>query len=446
MRAAGIPVLSAAILGVLMTAGPGRAQEERAIGHFAGSGVRAMGMGGAYLGVADDFSALYWNPAGLAQMDRGQVQMSFLRNALSNDATLGGERASADLTNTRFGSLGMAVPYPVHRGSLVLAAGFTRVKDFDWTLRTSGFLEADSLRADDSFTHEGAVTMASVAAALDVSPSVSLGLAVNLVTGEDESTNEFISTDTRDYFLERRFLDRETFVDDYESAITATFGVLMRLPREDPRVRVGATVATGATHLVRYTFRAPPADRFTLVEYDDGSTFEAGSETYRDSYRISLPLEFGVGASYEPLPGLLLAGSLHLAEWSQSEYEGRDDLRANAAFETQYRDVTRYHLGVEYQIPTIALDLRAGYYTDPLPFAGPRDPELLPDPVRNPIVDAVEDRSFWTAGFGLVIEEAVRLEVAWNRGSYERVEGVGTDGLREDTTISRIFGGLTYSF
>ena len=29
-------------------------------------GVRANGMGGAFVGVADDASAVYWNPAGLA--------------------------------------------------------------------------------------------------------------------------------------------------------------------------------------------------------------------------------------------------------------------------------------------------------------------------------------------------------------------------------------------
>jgi len=29
-------------------------------------GTRAQGMGGAFVGVADDASAVYWNPAGLA--------------------------------------------------------------------------------------------------------------------------------------------------------------------------------------------------------------------------------------------------------------------------------------------------------------------------------------------------------------------------------------------
>ena len=38
--------------------------EEIAIGNTFGVGARAMGMGGAFLGTADDLTALYWNPAG----------------------------------------------------------------------------------------------------------------------------------------------------------------------------------------------------------------------------------------------------------------------------------------------------------------------------------------------------------------------------------------------
>ena len=39
--------------------------EEIAIGNTFGLGARTMGMGGAFLAVADDFTTLYWNPAGL---------------------------------------------------------------------------------------------------------------------------------------------------------------------------------------------------------------------------------------------------------------------------------------------------------------------------------------------------------------------------------------------
>ena len=41
-----------------------------------GVGARALGMGGAFVGLADDASAGYWNPAGLAFMSSHQVMAS----------------------------------------------------------------------------------------------------------------------------------------------------------------------------------------------------------------------------------------------------------------------------------------------------------------------------------------------------------------------------------
>ena len=38
-----------------------------------GFGARALGMGGAFVSVADDASAAYWNPAGLVQLDHSQI-------------------------------------------------------------------------------------------------------------------------------------------------------------------------------------------------------------------------------------------------------------------------------------------------------------------------------------------------------------------------------------
>lgn len=38
-----------------------------------GSSARALGMGGAFVGVSDDVSAIFWNPAGLARMKNGEA-------------------------------------------------------------------------------------------------------------------------------------------------------------------------------------------------------------------------------------------------------------------------------------------------------------------------------------------------------------------------------------
>ncbi|HRU38780.1 MAG TPA: hypothetical protein P5511_02795, partial [Candidatus Goldiibacteriota bacterium] len=38
-----------------------------------GSGARAIGMGEAFTAIADDATAIYYNPAGLAQLDHNEV-------------------------------------------------------------------------------------------------------------------------------------------------------------------------------------------------------------------------------------------------------------------------------------------------------------------------------------------------------------------------------------
>jgi long-subunit fatty acid transport protein len=43
------------------------------------AGARGVGMGGAFVSVADDISSMYWNPAGLARMKQGEASFSNTR-------------------------------------------------------------------------------------------------------------------------------------------------------------------------------------------------------------------------------------------------------------------------------------------------------------------------------------------------------------------------------
>ena len=237
---------------------------------------------------------------------------------------------------------------------------------------------------------------------------------------------------------------------------------MLRTPRDAPRYRLGATFAAGRAHKIRYTFNGPVSDgeknpctpddpddlleeNYDSIECDDvpGEPFSFSDKEVSNTYQLALPFEFGVGVSAAALPGLTLAGSLHLAEWSQSEYKGDDDhdLRADTSFETQYRDVLRYHLGVEYQVPVVALDLRAGYFVDPVPFVGPRDPSTDDPPIR-----IEEDRRFITLGAGILLDEAVQVDLAWVRGAFKQVEEYSGNVLTEDYAINRLVVGVGYNF
>ncbi|MDE2142101.1 MAG: PorV/PorQ family protein [Elusimicrobia bacterium] len=72
--AVGAPFIGALIIIVLAATFAG-AQNGGQPGQFLSFGVggRAMAMGGAYYGISDDASAAYWNPAGLAQLQRKEL-------------------------------------------------------------------------------------------------------------------------------------------------------------------------------------------------------------------------------------------------------------------------------------------------------------------------------------------------------------------------------------
>src|SRR6188508_2961803 len=63
-----------------------------------GNGAAALGMGGAFTAVANDLSAVYWNPAGIAQLNGIQFYVDYSFN-LDSDEDL-----AAEVSTSRFDS------------------------------------------------------------------------------------------------------------------------------------------------------------------------------------------------------------------------------------------------------------------------------------------------------------------------------------------------------
>ncbi|KAA3613868.1 MAG: hypothetical protein DWQ05_16465 [Calditrichaeota bacterium] len=72
---------------------------------YSGVGARALGMGGAYSAIANDVTAVYWNPAGLATQN--PYQFSFMHNSLFMGTAIDFVVASAP--TERYGSFGLGV-------------------------------------------------------------------------------------------------------------------------------------------------------------------------------------------------------------------------------------------------------------------------------------------------------------------------------------------------
>src|ERR1044071_7438798 len=93
-----------------------------------GAGARALGMAGAFSPVADDATAIYWNPSGLASLDHREISLTY--DSYFKDSA------------SQF--LGYAHPMG-ERGTLGLGVTMFSVKDIEHRSATGGDSDAPDL-------------------------------------------------------------------------------------------------------------------------------------------------------------------------------------------------------------------------------------------------------------------------------------------------------------
>ncbi len=437
MRLPRLPILAAAL--IASVAEP-RAQEVT-IDHFIGLGAGAMGMGAAFNAVADDGTALFWNPAGLGQIRRIELGLSLARPSRSTDATLrsasfGPTTTGASVARLRLSRLALAVPVPTYRGSLVFAAGFHRVQVFDGLLRVRGFSDAEELGIWGDIDERGALGMFSLGGAVQVTPHIMLGSSLNVWRGDYALRGRDIRVDSLDRRPEFASDYGRLFVDDRYWGPNATLGLLAA---PGSGIRLGLRLATPFALRVTEHFADEIVEEPEAVVTPGVFAFKPDPRRTRVRYKVRLPFRFGVGAAWT-WADLLLAAAATYVDWREAEYNmpelfGID----NSFFRTEYRDVWSTHLGAQYRIPRSTLRLRAGFYTDPLPFVGRRPPIQGED---DPRVEAERDRRFFTFGAGAVFEGALAVDVAWVRGHLTRREG----NLLEEVSLGRLFLETSYRY
>jgi len=381
--------------------------EEPSAGNFFGVGARYMGMGGVGVAFANDASALIYNPAGLAKVKRIELTLGMSHQRFGNETgTPKGVKVPADKpyfldlkriqSNTRLGSAGLVFPLPTYRGSLVLGLGVNRIASFDNTFKFVYALDS-STRPDamELISESGGIYVWSLGGAIDISPTVSLGLALNFWDGRDNYTYidslGFFSADT---FYEIN--DDWEIKDDY-SGFNLKFGALFQ---PNKYFSFGGTVASPVWLTI---------DEEYIITYD--STHSFTDTIYYVQYppeyprwKPTHPFSFSFGSAFN-FKNLLLAADFNYTDWTQLEYrEAVEPGRKNIDVKDYYRDVFKWHIGAEYLIPQISGTVRAGFYQDPLPF-------------KSNHLKA--DRQYFSLGLGFLIDKVMTLDIAWSHGFYE---------------------------
>ena len=108
-------------------------------------GARSQGMGNTVVGIADDFTALFGNPAGLSQQKSYEFSAGLSRLGYNNNVTFFGKKLTDDNNAINLNNLGIVYPIATIRGGLTFAFGFGRVANYTSVASFDGFNSGSSI-------------------------------------------------------------------------------------------------------------------------------------------------------------------------------------------------------------------------------------------------------------------------------------------------------------
>jgi hypothetical protein len=445
-----------------------------------GIGSRAGGMGNAYIGISDDYSASLWNPAGLAQMRRLEFSGGISNYGLTNDASFRGAKTSSSTSATGIDNIGFVFPFPTVRGSLVFAFGYNRVADYASSLKAEGYNNQSSIipslydsdadydipfnvyltnttgytsvqnnvNQKVTIKEGGSLGQWSFAGAIDVEENISFGIALNVFSGNFDYTRNYAEEDINNVYNNTQAnLPRDSaylrfnkfYLDNYLNSEISGAGFTFGMMYRTDNLRIGL-IAKSPTAL---TIKESYSDAGESVFDNAGSWLNNSSPITQYSYKatneygVSSAWTFGAGASFYVIPQFLLAADIEHTDWTQIEWTDNPDLeRGNVSLQSKFRAVTSYRIGAEADIPGTDLRLRGGYSLTPSPYKG--------DP-------ASYDQVLYTAGIGMFLQRNVVIDGAIGIGSYKsfrnqyQFPGI-SNASRSDETIATTNVTVTLSY
>jgi long-chain fatty acid transport protein len=370
--------------------------------NFNSNGSKAIGMGGAFIGLADDYSAIFWNPAGMIQMK--ETQLSIFVSDVIPDGTykLGvyGIDTSTEAKQYFSGGIGFYKPLSekaVFGIYVYVPSGLGA---------TWPGADLSPLTGGQAFKWESflGIVSASPAIAYKLSDTVTVGAALNLYYGMLE-------------------LHRPTALGQYTEdmdgmAFGATFGLLFQPSK---KFSLGLTYRTPIKATLSGTADMQGAPLLGLPASDDAER------------SVTFPMWMGAGIAFKPTEKLTITADVQYTNWKKMgtlpiQFTNPGwvlFIQDDRALHLEWEDAVQIRFGLEYKVSE-KFALRCGYYSDPSVSPKHTMSVLLPQLGYN----------WFTCGFGYSTKKFnLDFGVEYGTGKdvevglLEAIPGVGMPGI-----------------
>jgi long-subunit fatty acid transport protein len=342
-----------------------------------GSGARATGMGGAFIGVADDATAASWNPAGLVQLEKPEVSIAyayFSRTQDYNSAAhpeIEGENAM-DVSGVNY--LSIAYPFTLLKRNMIVSLNYQRLyemtKDlqFDYTW-DNGIVDAIGFKQD------GFLYTISPAFAVQVTPTVQVGATLNVwddLLGANGWENTYRSSGSGTLF---GYALENSFEQNNEVSFRGVNGHLGLMWNAYGPFTLGAVYKTA--------FDADLSKETTTTisqDVPEVGLHDETSDSSSEDLTMKMPASYGLGLSYRSSDRWTVVLDAYRTEWSRfviidGQGVETNPLDSRPVSEGRLEDTTQVRLGTEYLFigEKQVVPVRFGVFYDPEPAKGDVD-------------------------------------------------------------------------
>ena len=345
-----------------------------------GSGARALGMGGAFIAIADDATAASWNPAGLIQLERPEISIVGAFLYRSEYIEFGTKSESSGWQDANLENLNyISLTYPVYifRRNMVLSVNYQHLFDFNrnWKFPLNVSSSNLNLTREIDYQQKGRLSALGLAYAIQIMPNFSLGLTLN--------------------FFDDGFLKNSWEQTTFEKGTGVLFGIPVNVNFESrdrfsfkghnfnigalynpiPNLNIGIVIKTPFDAAVKHESWFTTAIVYPTLP-PIYSSFPPPFEATTDE-TLRMPLSYGLGIAYRFSDSYTVAMDLYRTEWDSFTMTNSSGTIINPITGQPIADsslgaTTQVRIGAEYLYigDRFVIPLRIGAFFDPTPAEG----------------------------------------------------------------------------
>ena len=441
---------------------------------------RSLGMGNAAISIPNDLSMAQLNPAGLALLKKGELNVGVNYNSFSNESNFFNNSLKQSLGSTNWNQIGFVAPFPTSRGSFAIAIGYNQLKDFNRTLSFDGFNPGSNSMIQDlanfnddlafklalsyplydknnkylydttvvngklnqrgDVSQKGGINSWFLSGALEIEKDVFFGATLNLISGTFDKTRNYMEEDTKNNYpssvlldpiepLSANFLSFST-TDRLNWEISGWDLKLGLIAKIDEKLSAGFTIHIPRVYTIKESYQVTGESLFGT-----GKRWTYDSGISKIQYDVSTPYEYAVGLSYQE-KNYTLSANAKFVDYTtlvfSSGFATATRNNKNRDIQALFRAVISLNAGGEYVIPNTGLALRAGFMYMPSPFKD--------DPTEY-------DKKYITGGLGYNLSPTVQLNAGLAYGWWKDFGdnyGSGVSRTFQSISVTNLIVSLKY--